>query len=193
MPPKVRFQQSDIIDAAFELTRKHGIDAINARSVAGEIGCSTQPIFRVFENMEQLKDAVFERSVQLFRDCLEKRRSATESAYKSVGMVYLLFALQEPHLFHLMFLNRHRKDYDFTFTPQDSVVDTLIQKTGFNREQSMQIHQHMKLFVNGMATMLSIGQLSLTVEEIDEMLSMEYRAIVSYIMWDESRCITLPV
>lgn len=193
MPPKVRFQRDDIVDAAFELTRKKGIDAINARSVASEIGCSTQPIFRVFENMEQLKNAVLERSVQLFEEYLEKRRSSTESAYKSVGMAYLLFAMQEPHLFHFMFLNKRSNNYEFKFTPESSVVSELMCKTGFDESESQKIHQHMQLFVNGLATMLSIGQLSMTVEEIDDMISMEYRAIVSYLMWDQASTIDLPV
>lgn len=193
MPPKVRFQQIDIINAAFELTRKNGLDAINARSVACEIGCSTQPIFRVFENMEQLKNAVFERSAQLFQNRLDARRSDGESAYKTVGMVYLVFAMQEPHLFRLLFLNKHGKNLEGQFNIRTHVTEELMQKGGFNKEQADLIHHHMKVYVTGLATSLSVGTVSLSEEKIDELLCMEYRAIVSYLIWDGAKDIAIPV
>lgn len=193
MPPKVRFQQNDIINAAFELTRKNGLEAINARSVACEIGCSTQPIFRVFENMEQLKNAVFERSAQLFREHLDSRRSDSESAYKTVGMVYLMFAMQEPHLFRLLFLHKHGKNLEGYFNIRSHVTDELMQKGAFSREHAEAIHQHMKVYVTGLATMLSIGTISLCEQEIDEKLCQEYRAIVSYLTWEKAKDIVIPV
>ena len=34
--------------------RREGIEALNARAIAKELGGSTQPIFRLFTNMEDL-------------------------------------------------------------------------------------------------------------------------------------------
>ena len=47
-----------ILDTAFEMTREEGIAGVTARRVAARAGCSTQPIFRVYENMEELQAAV---------------------------------------------------------------------------------------------------------------------------------------
>ena len=48
MPPKVKITKEDIINAAVSLVRENGADALNARTVASLLGCSTQPVFSNF-------------------------------------------------------------------------------------------------------------------------------------------------
>ncbi|MEI3065320.1 MAG: TetR family transcriptional regulator [Oscillospiraceae bacterium] len=46
------------MDAAVEVLREGGFSAVNARSVAKKLGCSTQPIYSSFQNMDELKAAL---------------------------------------------------------------------------------------------------------------------------------------
>lgn len=193
MPPKVRFQQEIIVDAAFELAKTNGLDAINARSVAGEIGCSTQPIFRVFENMDQLKKRVMEKAVQHFDTYIAKTQNSSESSFKSVGMAYLLFAMNEPHLFQMVFLrccksSAAREKYRCS----TYVIETLVNKAGFNTEQAKIIQRHMWIYTYGLAALLMTGQLRYEKEELSDMIDMEYRAIVSGLLWEKSGQINPP-
>ena len=55
MPPSVRFSREAVLNAGYQLIRREGPAALNARSVAKELGGSTQPIFRLFTNMDDLK------------------------------------------------------------------------------------------------------------------------------------------
>lgn len=57
-----------ILDTAFAMTREEGFANVTARKVAAKAGCSTQPIFRVYKNMEELWGAVYERAAEFFRD-----------------------------------------------------------------------------------------------------------------------------
>ena len=194
MPPKVRFQQHNIVDAAFELARNHGLEAINARSVASEIGCSTQPIFRVFENMDQLKACVLEKAEQHFDSYINNSKSSSESVFKSVGMAYLLFAMNEPHLFQMVFLrcceNTAAKE---KYGCSDHVIDTLVGKSGFDREQALIIHRHMWIYTYGLAALLMTGQLRYDKAELSNMIDMEYRAIVSILLWKDAEQISVPI
>ena len=52
MPPTVRFTRDAVLHAACQLMRREGMEALNARAIAKELGGSTQPIFRLFTNME---------------------------------------------------------------------------------------------------------------------------------------------
>ena len=54
MPPTVRFTRDAVLHAACQLMRREGMEALNARAIAKELGGSTQPIFRLFTNMEDL-------------------------------------------------------------------------------------------------------------------------------------------
>ena len=58
MPPKVRITKEDIIHTAVEIVRRDGTGAINARVIAKELNCSTQPVFSNFATMEDLRYAV---------------------------------------------------------------------------------------------------------------------------------------
>ena len=62
MAPKVKITKEEIVRAAVEIVRKHGAQEINARTVAAELNCSTQPVFSNFATMEALRLAVVEKA-----------------------------------------------------------------------------------------------------------------------------------
>ena len=55
MPPKVKIAKEDIVNAAVELVRQYGPQALNARELAARLCCSTQPIFSNFATMDELR------------------------------------------------------------------------------------------------------------------------------------------
>ncbi len=62
MPPKVKITKDMIIDAAFNVAREAGAENINARTVAKNLKCSTQPVMYQFETIEELKKAVYAKA-----------------------------------------------------------------------------------------------------------------------------------
>ena len=65
MPPKSKINRSDVLNVAFQLTQKKGINYINARNIAKELNCSTTPIFRVYSCMEELIDELIEKYMNI--------------------------------------------------------------------------------------------------------------------------------
>ena len=55
MPPKTRITKELIIEKSFEITKSEGIENLNARYLAKQLNCSTMPIFKVFNDMNELK------------------------------------------------------------------------------------------------------------------------------------------
>ena len=53
MPPKVKITKEMVLNAAFEITRADGIEAINAKNVAAYLKCSTQPVMYNFATIEE--------------------------------------------------------------------------------------------------------------------------------------------
>ena len=62
MPPRAKVTREMILDAAFELVRSDGIEAVNARTVSKALNCSTQPVMYHFKTIEELKRAVYEKA-----------------------------------------------------------------------------------------------------------------------------------
>ena len=105
MPPKVKFQKEEIVDAALNVARKRGFDAVTARDVAKELGVSVSPIFTYFDSMEQLRAEVYGFAKSCYREYIE--RGLTEAIpFLGVWHQYLAFAKEEPELYKLLFLTK---------------------------------------------------------------------------------------
>ena len=58
MPPKTIISKEDVLNASLTLIRNEGAERLNARNLAKQLNCSTNPIFRIYKNMEELKKDV---------------------------------------------------------------------------------------------------------------------------------------
>ncbi len=105
MPPKMKFQKKEIVDAALQIVRKKGMDAVTAREVAKELGVSVGPIFTWFETMDELKAEVYERAKEIYREHVE-RGLAGPIPFLGIWQQYLIFARTEPELYRLLFLTK---------------------------------------------------------------------------------------
>ena len=59
MPPKTIVSKKDVLKASVELIKDEGVEQLNARNIAKRLNCSTNPLFRIYRNMEELKKDVY--------------------------------------------------------------------------------------------------------------------------------------
>ncbi len=104
MPPKPRFDKNDILNAAFELARANGIEAVKAREVGEKLGSSSRPIFTFFISMEDLQKCVVQKAWLLFEEYLSAADDYVP-AFKMRGIQLIKFAQNEPQLFRMLFMN----------------------------------------------------------------------------------------
>ena len=98
MPAIKKVSREDIIDAAVEVLREGGFSAVNARSVAQKLGCSTQPIYFSFQNMSELKLALTERAIEMHKKRVSDSLRAcegTDTRYSSYGMGFVDLRLRK--------------------------------------------------------------------------------------------------
>ncbi len=104
MPPKVKITKEMIINAAFEITRENGIDAVNAKSVASYLNCSTQPVMYNFATVEELKLTVFDKAFAYMKEqVVFPKGKKSKYPMREVGLDYISFARSNPNLFKLLF------------------------------------------------------------------------------------------
>lgn len=103
MPPKARVTRDMILDAAFELVRAEGQEALNVRTLARRLGCSTQPILYNFPTMDALKDAVYEKADRFHTASILPRGGEGPDALLELGLNYVRFGHEEKHLFRFLF------------------------------------------------------------------------------------------
>ena len=102
MPAKRKINKEDIVNICVQIIRQEGMKGLNARKVAKELGCSTQPIFYIYSNLEEMKNDALEKIAQIFYGAILKSNS-DKTVYKDIGKNYIRFAKDEPMFFNLLF------------------------------------------------------------------------------------------
>ena len=179
MPPKVKVTKEEILKTAVDLVRNQGADAVNARTLASLLNCSTQPIFSNFATMSDLRLAMVEQADLLCREYIQKEiENGNFPPYKASGMAYIRFAKEEKELFKLLYM-RNRADETFAHESQLTAdMATLVHKnTGLDTETGELFHLEMWATVHGIAVMHATDFLDLDWELISKMLTDSYQGL----------------
>ena len=179
MPPKVKVTKEEIAQSAFELVRKNGIEALNARSIAQMLECSTQPIFSNYESMAELQREVAKRAYELTLVYREREMASGEfPSYKASGIAYIRFAKEEKMLFKLLFMSgAEMSDCDIAKNDWNSTVEKVPGYAGVEESKAELFHLEMWMFVHGVASMLATGNIDLEMNVVSDMLSDVYLGV----------------
>ena len=155
MPPSVRFSREAVLNAGYQLIRREGPAALNARSVAKELGGSTQPIFRLFTNMDDLKASVIEQALQDWKNKLRMRMQDSAFPYLSIGMSYLIFARDEPELFKLLFMRDRVSDGSCRDYNVDFGIPLIEHAVGGDVSTARHLYERNWLYCHGLAVAIA--------------------------------------
>ena len=182
MPAAKKVTKDAIIDAAVEVLRDDGFSAINARSVAKKLGCSTQPIYFSFQNMEELKAALTQRAIEMHvkrvRDSL-RAHAGNDSRYSSYGMGFVKFAAEEKQLFRWLYLEGKQLGPYQNDVLLPEVIEVIMDEFGYNEDTARRFHQDMIYFSYGLAILANTDHLHLAETELREAFRREFRALIS--------------
>ena len=182
MPAVRKASREQIIDAAVAVLRDDGFSAINARSVAKKLGCSTQPIYFSFKNMDELKAALTERAIELHtqrvRDSL-RAHEGNDSRYSSYGMGFVKFAAEEKQLFRWLYLEGHQLGPYQNDVLLPEIIAVIVEEFGYSEEVARRFHQDMTYFTYGLAILANTDHLHLTEPELREAFRREFRALLA--------------
>lgn len=168
-----------ILDTAFAMTREEGFANVTARKVAAKAGCSTQPIFRVYKNMDELWDSVYDRAVSFFGDYYSLYPRMSNVPFVNLGMAYISFAREEKHLFKLLFAtesNRKRSMHEVLNGDAGNVVCEIELARVDGCSAPGDVFMKMWIFIHGAACMTLTGNYDLSDKETIELLEGSYES-----------------
>ena len=182
MPAARKVSKDEIIDAAVEVLCDGGFSAVNARSVAKKLGCSTQPIYFSFQNMDELKAALTERAVAMHtrrvRDSL-RAHEGNDSRYSSYGMGFVKFAAEEKQLFRWLYLEGEQLGPYQNDVLLGEVIAVIVEEFGYSGDVARRFHQDMIYFSYGLAILANTDHLHLSETELREAFRREFRALTA--------------
>ena len=182
MPTKIKISKDMILDAAFEIVRKDGMEKLNNRELASKLKCSIRPIYYQFENVEEMQKELYKKIEQYFYKFLLDNMIEGIPQYKQVGINYIRFAKKEKKLFQTLFMS------DIGLTPDAFVakdgedykqIEKLIRKSANLKEEDIKdFHTKMWIFCHGIATLVANDTIKLTDKQIQDLLSYEFQALM---------------
>ena len=177
MPPKPKITKDMILNTVLKITREMGFEAVNARSVAGRLECSTRPIFTCYKNMEELKKDFLDFAFEYYsRYAAEYRKAKTIKPYLFWPLSYIEFAKEETNLFKLLFINDMELDMakaeDFYKELENGEkANEFSEMIGVRPEGGKRIFLDLFLYTHGIAVLTATGKLSLDRRDSEKMLT----------------------
>lgn len=178
MPPMIRYTYDAVLSSAFELVRRNGLSALNARAVAQELGSSTQPIFRLFSGMDELRAGVIEMAQEKMKEYMMHALQNSSTPYLTMGVSYVCFAKDEPELFKALFMQDQSIDIEHMLPVSEEILTTVQQTAGLSDEHAKVLHGWLWIFTHGLAVSLATKACCISNERLPLILTGAYEAAV---------------
>lgn len=185
MPPKPKFTREEIVAAALELVSENGIEALTARELGVRLGSSARPIFTVFNSMEEVQEEVRAAALKRFESYAEKAMHYTP-VFKQVGMQMILFAIEEPKLYQLVYMSENAGATDFESIVErlgdvaQLCVDVIQRDYGLSKNDAKALFEHVWIYTFGIGALCATGMCRFSQEEIIQMLGQDFMAMLFY-------------
>ncbi|TQI66328.1 TetR/AcrR family transcriptional regulator [Clostridium sp. KNHs216] len=180
--PKQRITQEEILKTAFSLLRKEGLEKVNARTIANWIGCSVQPIYSYFSNMEELMNRLYDCAGQYLNEYVDANADK-QHYFESIGKCHIFFAKEEKHLFRFLFLSPYTRVEslrDLYKKHGRADVTQIIQNSlGLSLSDAEELYTNMIIYTHGIACLIATDAANITYEEIHPKVYSAYLAFLS--------------
>lgn len=189
--PKQRITKEMILEAAFHIAKEQGIANVLVKNVSARLGCSVQPIYSYYKNMDELRQDLVEHTKEYFQAYLAQYIDKTGPIFRQTGACYLRFAKEQPHLFQLLFL-RKRSDlsslqelYEIECSPQ--IAEYLANTLGLSLHGAKKLQLHMVFYTMGISAILATSQCEIPTDELMEQMESAYQCFLNQARQEETK------
>ena len=186
MGRRTQITREIILESALRMLIREGYSAINIKSLAGEIGCSTQPIVWHFENMSGFRKAFFEYCIGYARGQFAAWNGSLDDLLTETARGYITIACNMPHLFRFVFADNKEecKNSDAVQRLQldntQKIIQLLCREKGLNEQQAASFLMNYEFYIHGIASYTASGFCSYPEEEIIAMANRARDAFLAY-------------
>lgn len=176
MPPKAKFTKEEIVEAALNIVKTYGFEALTSRALGTQLGSSARPIFTVFKNMDEVQQSVIKSAKMLYKEYVDKGLTA-DHPFKGVGTQYILFSINEPKLFQLLFMTEQPQIPDLSGVlplieeSYEEILLSIQNDYGINELSAKKLYYHLWIYTHGIATLCATKICRFTSDEISSMIT----------------------
>lgn len=176
MPRSVQISKEKILKAAMDILIRDGYCAVNIKSIAKELNCSTQPVSWHFGNMDGMREALAKEAVAYANQKMMPEAENALEAFWQVGEAYLNLAFDEPNLFRFVYMGESRQysrgGMGSILTDQGNAVliKRLAKELNISHSRAGEFVQRMVLYTHGIVSLIVAGVLNSPKEQVASMV-----------------------
>lgn len=180
MPAIKELSKDYIVKVAVKMVNDKGWDSINARSLAKALKVSTKPLYRIYKNMDEIKQDIYKEISYQYDEFITSRVD-NKKALITLCIAYVEFAQEYKNLFISLFLSNNLKWQNLENVLDEkwnqSTIINLVNKHGYSFEEAKNLFMNMWLYANGLATLIATNDMKIDEKEILVRLVKTYKIL----------------
>ncbi len=169
MARKVIFTKEQILEKAKEFIKENGFEQMNARTLCKYIGCSTQPLFKNFENMSDFKKSLKKYLHDYYDDFIYKIVDKSDYLF-TISYAYALFSKNEPKVFKALFMTElagtRTIDEVLSSSWNIETIESIPKQYNLSIEQARNLYRDVRFFTHGLSCQVACNSIDVTEKEI---------------------------
>lgn len=163
MPSSPKIQKESILQAALDILMEDGYGAVNIKAVANRLGCSTQPISWQFGGMDGLRKELIPAAQSYAAGKYPAPEENTLKAFEKSGWSIIDMAIDEPNLFHFLYMGESGREVSGGFIEPPGGVEgkeslkQFAKIFGISQKDAESFKSTMILYTYGVAVMVAAG------------------------------------
>lgn len=169
MPAIKELSKDYIVKVAVKMVNDKGWDSVNARSLAKALNVSTKPLYRIYKNMDEIKEDIYKEISRQYDEFITSRVD-NKKALITLCIAYVEFAQAYKNLFISLFLSNNLKWKSLENVLDEkwnqSTIINLVNKHDYSFEEAKNLFMNMWLYANGLATLIATNEITIDEKEI---------------------------
>lgn len=173
MARTIKYSKEEILKKSVEFIKEQGYSKLTVRELAKYIGCSTQPIFKNYDNFDMYKKDLKDYLLKDYLAFVYKYVDIEDYLY-TISYAYALYAKKEPNMFFSLFM----ADLAGSRTVSEvlnsdwnkETINAMVKQYNISLEYAEKVYCDVRFYTHGMATQLCVNSIRLTDREIKNLI-----------------------
>lgn len=173
MARKVEYKKEIFLLKAKEYINEFGIELLNSRDLCKYIGCSTQPLFRNFNSMNNFKVELKKYLHDYYDLFIDKIVDKNDYLY-TISYAYASFAYNESKIFKALFMSElagsRTIDEVLSSSWNLDTIASIPKEYSLTYEQARKLYRDVRFYTHGLSCQIACKSIVVTDEEIKKLI-----------------------
>ena len=190
MPSSPKIQKDVILKTAMDLLIREGYGAINIKTVAKELGCSTQPISRHFGSMDGFRKELLIYCIYRMKPYFCVTGDRVSEIVTGIAKAYVTLAFDFPNLYKYFYMSEHEEERMSTLVQNlrsdnySKIIGMLCEEYAMSESHAKEYLSNLNFYVHGIASYVAVGFGEATKQEIMDKVQSVSESLLKY--WKEN-------